>query len=542
MDITMLPFNVSLLPNDRKILANLEAVTSVDIYEGGNQQKLDNSGLFSPSIFGRPTESRRQRTFAYINLSTSIIHPLLYKNIERCTAFYAGIFCGTAYATWNAKDGRFEKSDAIDGDTGVSFFMKYFKDIKFEKNESEIRNLRIDVLDKFRLTAVYDFVLVLPAGLRDIEEDVKGTLKQDEINEYYRNLVSLSKNIDVSFKDNRFNDGTKLLMQRNFNAIYELIFGYISGKRGAIQEKFSKRRIENGTRTVMASLNLAVEELGGPQTIKITDGVVGLFQTLKGCLPLAQYAFKDPLIMGTFLGDGSAMVLNKKTYQQVRVNVPAKVRDWFTTEDGVNSLINQFEFSSIRHKPVEIGGGYLAMVYQDDSSFRVIRDIDNVPEARLGKLHPITWGELFYYLIKPLVYNKPLWMTRYPITSVDSMVPCFPYVKTTVDGLALKELDSEWQVIDNNYYNEYPIPNLTWVDTISPHPSKMKGQGADSDGDTASGDFTYSDESIQEVKDYFGNLDNWFANGRVKHLASTDTVTWYLRSSTWEPWLEAPEK
>ena len=83
MDITMLPFNVSLLPNDRKILANLEAVTSVDIYEGGNQQKLDNSGLFSPSIFGRPTESRRQRTFAYINLSTSIIHPLLYKNIER---------------------------------------------------------------------------------------------------------------------------------------------------------------------------------------------------------------------------------------------------------------------------------------------------------------------------------------------------------------------------------------------------------------------------------------------------------------------------
>ena len=541
MDIDLKPFNITLLPSDRNVLRNLMPVTSVDIYDGSSS-KMNDTGLFSTVIFGRPTETRRQTTFSYIDLRTKIIHPILYKNIERVASLYAGIYCGTAYGIWNDKAKVFEKSDAVDGDTGVSFFMKHFNDIKFEKNESEIRNLRIDVLDKYRESAIYDFVLVLPAGLRDVEEDVRGQLKQDEVNEYYRNLISLSKNIDGTFRDNKFNDGTKLLMQRNFNAIYELIYGYLNGKRGLTQEKFCKRRIENGTRTVMASLNLAVEEIGGPQEITITDAVIGLYQTLKGCLPLIQNAFKNPLIMDTFLGDSTALVIDKKTHKLDRHPVSAKIRDWFMTEDGVNTLINQFEFPEIRDKPVEIAGGYLAMVYQDDVSFRVIRDVNSVPESRLEKLHPITWGELFYYLAKPLVYNKPLWITRYPITNVDSMIPGFPYVKTTVTGKPLKELDSNWEPIDNNLYNEWPIVGLAWVDTISPHPSKMKNQGADSDGDTASGDFTYSDESIKEVNNYFDNLDNWFINsGKVRYLGSTDTVEWYLKSSTYPEWEKSPE-
>lgn len=529
MELSLAPFNVTLLDNNRSVLRNLTPITSTDVYEG-TTKKLNDNGLFSTTIFGRPAEERRQQTFSYVDLRTHILHPILYANIEKVAGFFTSICNGTAYAVWDEKKKTFVESTAVDGDTGFSFFMKHFKDIVFERNDSEIRSLRIDVLDKFRTTAIYDFVLVIPAGIRDIEEDSKGGLSQDEINEYYRNLISLSKNIDTTFKDNKFNDGTKILMQRNFNSIYDLLFSYINGKRGLTQDKFAKRKVENGTRSVLAPMDLAVEDMDGPQAISMLETVVGLYQTAKGCLPLIQYAFKHELITGTFFGDNTALVIDKKTKQLDRRPVDSKVKDLFTTEDGVNNLLNKFEVVENRDKPIMISGGYLAMVYQDEVGFKIIKDVASVPEKRLDKLHPITWGELLYYLAKPVVANKPIWTTRFPYTNVDSTSPGFPYVKTTARGLALREYDFNWQLGEDYLYNEWPIPGESWVETLIPHPSRLKKKGADFDGDTGSAEFTYSDESVKEVDKYLNDVDSWFEDGKVRFFGSTDTMDWVLKS------------
>ncbi|AFI55402.1 hypothetical protein TSMG0119 [Halocynthia phage JM-2012] len=529
MDITKSPFNISLLNNSRHVIRNLSPITSTDIYEG-TSKKLNDDGLFSTVIFGRPAEERRHNTFSYVDLRTEIMHPILYNNIEKIASSYAKICTGTMYAKWDDKKKIFIESDAIDGDTGFSFFMKHFKDIKFERNDSELRTLRIDVLDKFRETGVYDFVLVSPAGIRDIEEDAKGSLSQDEINEYYRNLVSLSKNIDTTFKDNKFNDGTKLLMQRNFNCIYNLLFSYLDGKRGITQDKFSKRKIENGTRSVLSPIDLSVEDMNGPQSITMLNTVVGLWQTCKGCLPITQYSFKHPLIDNTFFGDNTVLVINKKTLKLERKPVPVKFKEQFTTEEGVNTLLNKFESIELRNKPLLISGGYMAMVYQDDVGFKIIKDIETVPESKLDKLHPMTYGELLYYLAKPNLKNKPIWTTRFPYTGVDSTSPGIPYIKTTTKGLSLKEYDDNWELIDNDTYNEWPIPKLGWVETLIPHSSRLAAKGGDHDGDTGSGDFTYSDESVKEVHDYLNNLDTWFVDGKVRFFGSTETLAWVFKS------------
>lgn len=531
MDITLAPFNVTLLNNSRSTVKNLTPVTSTDVYEGMTK-KLNDDGLFSTTIFGRPAEERRQGTFSYVDLRTNIMHPLLYANIEKVASLYTRICMGTSYAEWDDKVKGFIESNAVDGNTGYSFFMKYFNDIVFERNESTRRDLRIDVLDQFRETGVYDFVLVVPAGIRDIEEDSKGGLTQDELNEYYRNLISLSKNIDTTFKDNKFNDGTKLLMQRNFNNIYALIFSYLDGKRGITQDKFSKRKIENGTRSVLSAMDLSVEDMRGPQAIGLYHTAIGLYQMTKGTLPLVQYAFKGPLINETFVGSNEVLILHPKTLKLERRTVGSKVREMFMTEDGVNDFLNKFEDVKWRDTPVMLAKGYLAMVYQDNGTFKVIRDITNVPENRLDKLHPMTYGELLYYITKPHIYNKPVWTTRFPYTNVDSTSPALAYIKTTATGQALKELDHNWEVIDNNLYNEWPTPGDKWVETLIVHPSRLKAKGGDHDGDTGSGDITYSDESVKEVGEYLENLDSWFVDGKVRYLGTTDTLDWVLKSMT----------
>lgn len=476
MDITKAPFNVTLLPNNRHQIRNLQPVTSTDVYEGASN-KLNDNGLFSTVIFGRPAEERRHNTFSYIDLRTEIMHPILYNNIEKVASLYAKICTGTAYGKWNEKKKIIEESDALDGETGYSFFMKHFKDIQFERNDSDLRNLRIDVLDKFRETGLYDFILVIPAGIRDIESDVKDNLTQDEINEYYRNLVSLSKNVDTTFKDNKFNDGTKILMQRNFNAIYNLLFSYLEGKRGITQDKFIKRKIENGTRSVLSPLDLAVDDMAGPQAITMLHTVVGLWQISKGCLPIVQNAFKHHLIDTTFFGDNTALVIDKKSNKLRRSNVDAKIMEWFTTEDGINKFLNKFESISFRDKPAEVAGGYIAMVYKDEKGFKIVKDVETVPESRISKLTPMTWGEFLYYIAKPKLQNRPVWTTRFPYTNVDSTTPGIPYIKSTTKGLALYEYNDNWELSDEMVYNEWPINGLGWVETLIPHSSRLAAKG-----------------------------------------------------------------
>ena len=187
--------------------------------------KLDNciqKGYFLQKIFGRVGEKSRSRTFSHIDLNTRIFHPLVYKNIDKLSAFYSGILQGNKYATWNEKTKVFEPSNELDGETGFGFFFNHFKEIEWVRNDSNMRNLRIDVLEKFKDRCDYDFVMVMSAALRDIEEDKKGNVTQDEINDLYRTLIGVSRNIDTQFPDNKFNDNNRLVLQKTFFAIYNL--------------------------------------------------------------------------------------------------------------------------------------------------------------------------------------------------------------------------------------------------------------------------------------------------------------------------------
>lgn len=534
MKLDMVPFNVRLLPSNRSALRSMIPVTSVDIYDGVTGQ-LNNEGLFSPIIFGRIGETRRGTTFSYIDLRTKIFHPLIYKNLDKLSAFYSGILTGKRYAVWNEKDKDFEESDQLDGETGFAFFFKYWPQLKIKRNDSEMRNLRIDVIEKYKQDCQYDFYLVIPAALRDIEEDQKGNVTQDEINDMYRTLLGLSRNIDTQYPDNKYNDGTRLTMQRTVFNIYSLLFSYIQGKKGLIQGKWAKRRLENGTRSVLTALDLSTDNVEGPQSVKIHETVMGLYQSMKATLPKIQYAMRQSFIQDVFGGSATtAMLINKRTWQQEEVKIAPHVYNLWMSEEGTNKLINQFGEVATRHRPVEINGRYLALVYRDKQGFRVIRNLDELKGRSRENVKPMTWAEFFYYISRPMFVDLPLFTTRYPITNENSMTPAWLYCKTTVKGEALYEYDENWKFkTDEVFYNEFPIDNEDFIDTLLDHPTKLGKKDADHDGDTGSGDAMYSDDARDEMKGYFNNIDNWFdSNGQLTHAFNTDTMTWFLNSVT----------
>lgn len=529
-DLGKAPLNLRLMSGDRKKLANLRPVTSTQLHSNSSTE-LDPEGLFSQDIFGRVGDPRRMKIMSYIDLHTKIMHPLIWKNIERVSGWYTEIFLGRRYATFDEKSGQFLPSNVDEGKTGPNFFLKHLKNVKFERNKSKQRDLRIDVIEKYRESAIYDFVLVLPAGHRDIEEGRGGNIKFDEINDVYRALIGLSKNIDKSDLDNQFNHRSQALMQKNFNAIFELIFTFLKGKGGFTAAKWTKRKVEHGTRTVFSSMRLQSRDIKGPQRITINDIHVGISQTMRGCLPLVTHKLTTRFANVVFNSDGTANLIDKKTLKRKVVPVDNKWRDLYTTEDGVLSLIKEFKVDSYKFKDVEVQGYPAALIYRDADSFMVKTDIDDFPEKLRGQVRPITKFELYYYLISDIDQETACWGTRYPFATEDSMFPALPYLKTTIVGEALYELDNFGNKTEK-VYREFPILNTASLDTASVHPIRLKGLGADFDGDTLSIEFVMTMEAVEEVKKYLNDPVNLIGRGKFLALFTCDVTNWMLDAYT----------
>lgn len=529
-DLGKKPLNIRLMDGDRSKLNNLRPVTSASMHVGSTSE-LDPEGLFSQDIFGRMGDVKRMSTMSYIDLHTKIMHPLLWKNIEKVSTWYTEIFLGKRYAKYDATLKQFIPSDANEGSTGPAFFLKHLKDITFIRNESGERDLRIDVIEKYRNKAIYDFVLVSPAGHRDLEEGRGGNLKCDEINDSYKALIGLSRNIDKNNPDSPFNDRSQGLMQKHFNTIFETIFRFLKGKGGFVASNWTKRKVEHGTRSVFSSMRIVSKNINGPQRVDINDLHVGLVQTMRGTLPLTINKFTNRLAGSVFNSDGTANLVDRKTLRSKVVPVDSKWRDLYTTQDGMLSLIEEIKNDDYKFKDALIQGHPIALIYRDSEGFMVKNDLLSFPEKFRKDVRPISKFELYYYLIYDIDRETACWATRYPFATEDSMFPAKPYLKTTIVADALVEYDNDGNKTQN-MYREFPIYKGAAMDTIAVHPNRLKLLGADFDGDTASLEFVMTVEAVREVIDYIYNPLNMISRGTFKALFSSDIAQWTMSAYT----------
>ena len=532
-----LPFNISLLVLTPNKLASILPVSTLDDFIG-NTDQFDPHGLFSTEIFGKVGDPLRNKRFSYINIKIPVFHPIIYYSLVDLKRLYAGIMNGSEYVLWNNEIKDFERSTPMVGKTGYTYFISNWKNIKFKTNASIEREQNIRLVEKFKDVSTTDKIVVMPAGLRDMEITVDGRKENDEINTLYRKLLAISNSIsDTAVKTNpELLNNSRLSLQLTFNALYDMLEDMIKGKKKLLLGKWASRRVFNGTRNVITAMDTTTTFLGSSNSVSINDTLLGLYQGLKSIMPVARHLIKTGYLSKVFISPNMPVKLvDKKTRKSVDVTLSTAYFDRWMTDEGIEKVITSFQEDGLRDLPLEIEGHYLGLVYKGpDMTFKIIQDIDDVPGAR-SKLDvfPLTFCELLYLSCYSKINDIPTIITRYPIIGVGSTVPTIMKIKTTIKSEIRGELNDNWEPMgDPHIAYDFPIPG-PYLNSMAQHPIYNAGLVADYDGDVMSATSVYSDESKAEVKKFLSSKRAYVgANGKFKSSVGTDTVDYIMHNLT----------
>lgn len=525
-----LPFNVELLKLTPSRLQGVRPVTSIDFFENANGD-LHEDGLFSLPIFGRIGSEERDQRFSYIDVKLEILHPVIFERLTKLKAIYKGIISGTQYAIWDATKADFIAADEVNGQTGYAFFMRHWRKIAFARNDSAIRDLRIQLIEKYRDRATTSKVIVMPAGLRDIETGDDGRMTHGDINPIYRRLIAAANTIPDTEEagNDPVHDRARTMMQTAFNELYKFIEQMITGKKGFFQSKWASRAVFNSTRNVITAADLSTEFLGGINAPRYTDTTFGLYQLTRMLLPKVIFQLRTTYLSEIFShGDNRALLVEPTTMTAEVVEVSSETYDRWVTNEGLERVIASYGEVGLRDRPIMLEGRYLALIYVGpDMTFKIFHDINELPEGFDRKyVRPISLVELLYLSGYKIWTSYIAFVTRYPVTGVGSCYPSTTRVKTTIVGEIRRELGPDWQSLDDEHLaTEFPIlPAAAYLDSQVVNSARLAGLTADYDGDAMSATCVYSDEALEEQRNYL-NSKTAYADPRGGLRASSAVPT-----------------
>lgn len=476
-----IPFNIDLLIFQEKTLALLKPVTSLDIYSGLTKN-FHPDGLYSSIIFGNVGTAERAKKFSYIDLKISILHPIVYNAYTSVKRLYADIMASKAFVVWDDSISDFKVSNSLEGFTGYAYFMEHRKKIQFEEPSSDTRRETLKLIEKYKDRCELSKIYVMPAGYRDLEVDDSGRETSDEINSLYYKLIAVSNTISkstVEISEKSYNSQRNSL-QITYNNLYESVLNVVQGKKNLFTGKWASRKIWNGTRNVISSINMQITELDKPgKGLGINDTVVGLYQYAKAALPVTRHQLKKFLLEAVFPSvSAPATLVDKKTLLSKKQHVhPDTYNSWMSNE-GLDKMLTSFKEESYRHRPIEVEGNYLALVYRDSARIQVLHGIEFAPQGTKPKdCHPITYAELIYISLAFVYRDYPGFVTRYPIVTSRSTYPSYVHLKTTSTGESLTLVDDNERELVK--LPEYPIMGAPFYNSLSPGTARIGFLGAD---------------------------------------------------------------
>lgn len=524
------------LTRDR--VAGMTPITSLDIYDGASSDFHD-QGLYSTAIFGRVGSDQRDNTFSYIDLKVEIMHPKIYRDLITLKGIYKGIISGREMAIFDPVTKDFVADVSEKAQTGYSFFMKHFPELQLRTSKSPTRMTRVELVNKYRKSAMNRYIPVLPAGMRDIEISDTGQVSKNEIHDLYYRALSISNTIPLtSDMSSPALDIARNALTNTMLEIYELIEGMLMGKNGFILDKWASRKVVYGTRNVLSVMDTSISNLSDDNAPGFDATTLGLYQVMKGLTPIAIHNLRKTFGQVFDAGEGSIRLINTKTLKAEWASLSPESRDQWTTKDGLGNVIDQYRMVGNRHRPVQIEGRYLALIYKGhDGTFKVFYDIDELPKGYDKALvTPITLAEMLY-LAGYNRWNKYfVQICRYPITGVGSIYPSRIYTKTTIVGEKRVELDENWEPYEDEDHIalEFPMAGSNaFMDTQSPHSTKLTQLGADFDGDTGSATFVMSNDALAENEKHLSSARTWLrTDGGLSASFDYDTIAYVLTNLT----------
>lgn len=515
-------FNVDLvLLNDSDIKRlGIKQVTTGVIFKT-NSEQFEEGSLFDPLIFGPTGSEDRMKQFGYIDLYLPILHPFVFKLFITLNSKYMGIMEGNVKAKFNEEIGNFEVDE--NGQTGYEFVMQHLDKFKFFNNNSEQRDYKIKLMDKFlNKNSLFTKLLVLPAGMRDYTIDSEGTPSEDEINDLYRSVLAttnLCKNY-AGITNIKNLDFIRIKIQKQVNTIFDYIFNLLQGKSRFIQGKFAKRAISYGTRNVATATPQKVTNLNKVKKHFYNTTTVGIYQFLGSITPITVKLLKEKFINNIFPETSDDPILiDSSTLKPVKATIKKDKKDKWLTVEGIASIIDSLSESGQLNAYCKADKYYLMRVRDTGNTITVYNNLEVIDD--MTNIRPITYAELFYIAVYDEIDRFPCLSTRYPITGVGSINPSRIHVKTTIP---YREVLVKYNSIEEEM-DEYPIIGNSYYESAAVHTTKLGVMGMDFDGDKFYTNVLYTDESIREINKFLDSKEAYLSpTGKIIFSNDTDPI------------------
>ena len=468
---------IDLIPIKKFIIANnLKEVTDAILFEKGNIPT--SGGLLSTEIFGTSIKERRE-TYAFIRLNGHFLHPLIFKLLKRMNRNFEHIVYGTKKFIIDEKGQLVE--DEEKGETGLEFLYKNWEKLNFERNNSMIRNERIDLLNAFDKDTLFtEYWIVIPAFYRDVnlQSSSQGKISHHEINDKYSKLIRLAS---VLKNDNNFDfvlNTTRAKIQETLVEIYDLLKGKLEKKHGLIRKSLLGKSIDYGARSVISA---PVFHANRPEEMQIDFYHCGV--------PLAQCcSLFTPFIVSW------VKRFFQREIEKMGAKFPVKTKDGsikyvqlkdpglYFNEEYVKKQIDRFVFSTVdRFEPIELP------VEEEEFKGKVFltfagRFYDGkTPESESPLIQrPATWTDVLYQAAVDVTSDKMVWVTRYPLLDYFGMLPNKISVLSTQKTVPM--------YVGSKVYKFYPDVDLNmpkdkvavyFIDTVTMSNLYLAGLGGD---------------------------------------------------------------
>ena len=245
----------------------LKPITATELFSKPGEFHPD--GLFSESIFGPEESTERKKTFAYIDLNASVIHPSAYMlliQLDRKIELFV-----SAQETFSVDSkGTLQKDP--DGVTGISSFIKLLPKIKFRGGTDTRDKFVKKIKESYKSGILFiDLIPVIPPTQRDAYQDQKGMWVIDPLNDYYIATLRRAYQIKSAAKTGALFDLLNFELQKAVINHDNFIRKLIQKKRGLIRSQMLGKRTDfSGRAVVTPGPDLKINEIGVPLRMAVS--------------------------------------------------------------------------------------------------------------------------------------------------------------------------------------------------------------------------------------------------------------------------------
>ena len=482
---------IDLMDVERLIRTNgLEGkeVTNPILFEAGNVPTPD--GMLSLEIFGMTSKERREN-YAYISLHDYFIHPYVYKILLRLDRKIEAVVKGTRNFIIT-EDGQIVENE--NGSNGCAWLYKNWEKIKFKRNDSNVRNERINLIEAYGKNVLFiKRWIVIPAFYRDVNfQNVdSGKVSHNELTDLYCKLLKFT-NMLASINEFDFMiNSNRGKVQDTLVEIYDYFKHKLEKKNGLIRKSLLGKTVDYGVRAVIAAPEFRSDRYDDnivdfthcaiPIALLCTLFYPFMLHELRNFFneqyEMLNYKIEDLSEYNKKLS-GSADLLDFNFYYSD--DYFKKMMDGFTRT--YDDRFKRVEIPLKQEQPYPI---YYKIKLQKEDGTEIVRDM--------------TITDVLFIVANRAAADKHVFITRYPITNHLGSIPSKLNVSSTVK--------TEPMIYNGVLYKFYPVVDLNmspveittyFYDVLKLSNVLLKQFGGDYDGDQMSIKGIFSQEANAE--------------------------------------------